>query len=129
MFLSGKVNRTVPIETAAGTRRATLRRREADANQKLYYFELGAPPGTEDAQPAQGATSAGAGDPATPDGDGPAQAPVAAVAADGGPAPTGSATGLVRRGPDRQQHPSGRGRPGMGLSVNLGGESEPRVNL
>ncbi len=90
MFLGSKVDRAVPVETAAGPRTATLRRREAVANQKVYYFELLAPPGLKASQTAQEATSAGAGDPVTPGGDGPAQAPLAVVDADGGTGPTAS---------------------------------------
>jgi hypothetical protein len=44
MFLAGKVGRAVAVETPAGPRTATLRRREAGAGQKLYYFELSQTP-------------------------------------------------------------------------------------
>ena len=40
LFLSGKVNRRVTIETAAGPGTATLRRRDCGAGQKFYFFEL-----------------------------------------------------------------------------------------
>lgn len=82
MFLSGKVNRAVAIETADGPGRATLRRREAGAGQKFYYFELtvlAAKDGDEVRPPAP----AVAGD-STPSGDGPASGPATHDAAVGG---------------------------------------------
>jgi hypothetical protein len=39
-FLGGKLDRTVVIETGTGSGTATLRRREAGAGQKLYWFEV-----------------------------------------------------------------------------------------
>ena len=43
IFLSGKRDRTVAIETSDGPRLATLRRRDASAGQKHYYFEIAIP--------------------------------------------------------------------------------------
>ncbi|MDG3005903.1 hypothetical protein [Paludisphaera mucosa] len=40
IFLSDKVGRTVTIETADGTREATLRRRDESGNTKFYYFSI-----------------------------------------------------------------------------------------
>jgi hypothetical protein len=48
MFLAGKVDREVTVETAAGPGAATLRRREAGAGQKLYYFEFAGPPAADE---------------------------------------------------------------------------------
>ena len=82
MFLSAKVNRTVVIETTEGKRQATLRRRdEKTANQKFYYFEIGALP-APDGQPSHPSalTPVGA---ASTNGEVPAPAPVTPMAADG----------------------------------------------
>jgi hypothetical protein len=82
MFLSAKVNRTVPIETTDGKRQATLRRRDGKtANQKFYFFEIGVPPapGGQPTHPSAltpvGATSA--------NGEVPVPAPVTPIAANG----------------------------------------------
>jgi hypothetical protein len=41
-FLAARVDRSVRIDTAAGPRVATLRCRDARANQRCYYFEISA---------------------------------------------------------------------------------------
>jgi len=72
IFLSGKLGRSVSIETPGGARTATLRRREGGANQKHYYFEVG-DPGIAGLDPAPSSDSApdepGLGD----DGPGPVE--------------------------------------------------------
>jgi len=73
-FLAGKVDREVPIETAAGTRTATLRRRQAGGGQKSYYFEV-ATPAADVGEAGRSPAPAHAGDPV-------AQGP---AAPDGGP--------------------------------------------
>jgi hypothetical protein len=86
MFLSDKVNRTVLIETTAGPRQATLRRRDGTANQKLYSFELGVPPAPA-GPPTHPSALTPVGAPLA-DGEGPAPAPVPALAADGPSTPS-----------------------------------------
>jgi hypothetical protein len=57
-FLGGRVDRQVPIETAAGPRTATLRKQEGRARTRHYYYEIGAIEGIGDPV-AQPSTSAG----------------------------------------------------------------------
>jgi hypothetical protein len=86
MFLSAKVNRTVPIETTAGPRQATLQRRDGTANQKFYFFEIGilAAPNGQQTHPSA-LTPIGA---ASANGEVAAPASVTAVAADEQPTPS-----------------------------------------
>ena len=82
MFLSAKVNRTVVIETTKGKRQATLRRRdEKTANQKFYFFEIGALP-APDGQPTHPSALTPVAAPSV-DGEVPAPTPVTSVAVDG----------------------------------------------
>jgi hypothetical protein len=108
MFFSAKVDRTVPIETTAGKRQATLRRRDETANQKFYFFEISLPPApngqlTHPSAPTLvGAQSA--------NGDVPASAPMAPVAADAQltqSSPLPLATDIV----STDTHPSAAGDP------------------
>jgi len=90
IFLGGKLNRAVTVETSQGPRKTTLRRREAGANQKLYYFEL-APPAVDDRPAGQPTAPAAACAPEAPALDVSAFVPVVPLRADGGPAPDASA--------------------------------------
>jgi hypothetical protein len=82
LFLSGKVNRRVRIETADGPRAATLRRRDGTSNQKFHYFEIGVLP-APDGQPTHPSALTPVGAPMA-NGEVPAPAPVPPpMAADG----------------------------------------------
>ena len=106
-FLAARVDRSVRIDTTAGTRVATLRCREARANQKRYHFEI--------TEPSKSSEAAG-----QPDVDAPA-APAA-------PPPRG--TRRPRVGERRRRDRHGGGDCGVDLVfggltvvnvVNLGG--------
>ncbi len=54
-FLAARVDRSVHIEARSGPLVATLRCRDGRSRQKLYYFEMAAPP--EDGEPPEGVRS------------------------------------------------------------------------
>jgi hypothetical protein len=75
VFFSGKMNRRVSIETAAGPRAATLRRRDGTANQKFYFFEIGVSPAL-DGQLTHPSAPTAQGAPVAPNVEVPASVPV-----------------------------------------------------
>ena len=107
IFLGGKLNRRVAIETADGPRMATLRKREAGAGQKFYFFELATDAGHAGAL----SSPAGAPDPAAPDDGGAARALIAPLAADEGLALAGSPLPWANAAPNGNNNPPVAGDP------------------
>ena len=88
LFLSGKVNRTVPIETTKGPRQATLRRREGGSGQNFYFFELVVPPPANDGTTAPSSAPTAVGPATAPNAEVLAPAPATPMAADGQSTPS-----------------------------------------